>query len=181
MIELPTLRTDRLVLAPLRPKHSAGMFELWSPELVCRHSGEAHNFQGDLIPLPATCRSDSDQIIEFFQKHEALGSAFRWAISLEPDQAFIGTFGANKLGDAIEIAYHQIPRYWGHGFMSEAASAGIGWLQTAYEPIVFEAFVEPDNHASIKLLNTLGFHEDEKLRKSAVRYQRVSAEISPVL
>lgn len=176
MLELPTLRTDRLVLAPLRLKHSAGMFELWSSESVCRHSGEAHNFQGDLISLPAIHRSDSDQIIEFFQRHEELGSAFRWAISLEPDQTFIGTFGANKLGDAIEIAYHQIPKYWGHRFMWEAASAGIEWLQTAYEPTVFEAFVEPDNHASIKLLNRLGFHEDEKLRAGAVRYQSTRAE-----
>lgn len=172
MLNLPVIETNRLQLAPLRQQHSQGMFELWSSEAVCRFSGEATNFVGDPIRLPALTISDSDQIIDFFERHEALGNGFRWAVTERSSGSFVGAFGTNSLGSTIEIAYHQIPEYWGNGFMAEAAVAGIDWLVSEYEPGLFEAYVDPANSASIRLLLRLGFLLADESRDGAVRYER---------
>ena len=158
------------MLVPRRKRHSKGMFELWSSEEVCRYSGEAANFAGDPIQLPAVTASDSDQIIEFFEQHEVLGNGFRWAVCERSSDDFVGTFGTNSLGDTIEIAYHQVPRFWGNGYMVEAASAGVDWLVSEYNPEVLEAFVDPANLASIRLLERLGFHVANESRDGATRY-----------
>ena len=119
MLKVPTLTTPRLRLEPLRRPHSPGMFALWSAPEVCKYSGPVEDWEGNLVRLPAPDSTESDKIIQFFEKHEAQGTAFRWAI-LHRQGEFVGTLGCNSLGDPIEIAYHLIPRHWGQGFMGEA-------------------------------------------------------------
>lgn len=154
--EPPFLRTERLVLEPLGPKHSAGMFLLWSREEVCRYTGAAQDWYGNAIALPAASKTDSDKIIHFFEQMARADRGFRWALVTRADDEFVGTVGFNRLRPIAEIAFHLRPDFWRRGLMREAAEAALAWSkQTGVSTV--EAFIEPGNAASSGLAQRLGF------------------------
>ena len=95
-IQIPTLQTERLRLEPLAMSHSCGVFELWSDPNVCRYSGIVRDYAGEIIPMPAASREDSDRIIDFWIRAAEDGWGFRWAILMSeegdqtPDKAIEG-------------------------------------------------------------------------------------------
>jgi len=156
-LDLPTLQTARLVLEPLGPHHSAGMFRLWSQEAVCRHSGPAEDAAGRPIRLPARTPADSDGILDFFIRRAARGLGFRWAM-LEGPQ-FVGAIGFNHLTPRAELAYHLHPDAWGRGLATEATEAALAWAAGRGDVLEAEAFIEPANTASIRLAERLAFRK----------------------
>ena len=168
--DIPRLTTERLELEALTAAHSAGMYELWSAPQVCEHSGSAEDFTGNRIVLPARTAADSDRIIDFFAQHQSRGSAFRWAMIFRESQEFAGAIGFNSIAKCAEIAYHLIPRYWGKGLMSEACRSAIRWATATIDVTAIEAFIEPANVASIRLINSLGFTATGESKDGADRY-----------
>lgn len=164
------LETERLVLEPLGASHSEGMFELWSSPEVCRYSGEAADWSGNPLRLPAATAEVSDAIIDFFERHAAAGNGFRWAAIEAGSGAFIGAIGYNALGSEAELAYHQVPRFWGYGFMREACETALQWAEGEGTRMVV-AFVEAENVRSVSLVAQLGFRRTEVEREGAVRYE----------
>lgn len=170
-LHLPTLRTARLILEPLSLEHSAGMFAMWSKPEVCRHSGPAQDFEGRPITLPARTPADSDKIIDVFVRSAAEGTRFRWAVRLLATGEFVGAVGFNSLGPCSEYAYHQHPDFWGQGLMTEASLAALGWLRQRPDAREVEAFIEPDNQASIYLAKRLGLQPTSETSDGAERYK----------
>ena len=162
------LATERLRLAPLADADSAGMYALWSDPAVCEYSGTVRDYAGNVIDMPARTREASDRIIDFWQRAAADGWGFRWAVSLEGE--FTGTVGFNSLRECAEIAYHLRPTFWGRGIMQEAATAAIAWLGDRATAV--EAFIEPDNQASIALAIRLELHATPTFSEGAQRYVR---------
>jgi ribosomal-protein-alanine N-acetyltransferase len=156
-------------LVPLSSAHSHGMFELWSHPEVCRYSGDARDFEGRSIALPAASTRDSDRIIDFFVRSADSGTAFRWAVVMTSGQ-FIGTAGFNSLGARAEYAYHLHPDFWGKGLMSEASRMALGWLRTRADCSEAEAFIEPENRASIRFALRLGFRATGEVGNGTDRY-----------
>lgn len=169
-MKIPTLHTSRLCLEPLGRQHSAGMYALWSCPQVCEFSGPAYDLEDRRIPLPAVHPRDSDRIIEFFLAQTAWGRASRWGILLLGSERFIGAAGFNSLGSCSEIAYHLHPDYWGNGFMTEACLAAIEWAFQSHGAGSLEAFIEPKNQRSIRLIERLGFVRARHSRAGATRY-----------
>lgn len=175
-INIPELTTQRLELKPLDCCHSQGMFALWSSDAVCRYSGTVTDYQRNQLEMPATSSQTSDRIIDFWQRAAGDGWGFRWAVLLGSE--FIGTVGFNSLKLCSEIAYHLVPTYWGCGYMREAAQAAIDWRTkgglpegiNTKEDYSFEAFIEPNNQASIALALRLGFQPTEEVHEGARRY-----------
>lgn len=147
------------------------MYELWSSPAVCAYSGEAEDLAGNPIHLPARVPGDSDTIITFFKQHRRDSTAFRWAARHLPDDAFIGAVGFNSLGSCCELAYHMIPRFWGNGFMQEACRAAINWALHQHGATTIEAYVEPRNERSVRLLQRLGLTATGDARHGAGRYR----------
>ncbi len=170
-LDLPTLRTARLILEPLSLEHSAGMFAMWSKPEVCLHSGEAQDFDGRPIALPARTPADSDKIIDFFVRSAADGTRFRWAVRLLATGDFVGAVGFNTLGPCSEYAYHQHPDFWGQGLMTEASQAALGWLRLRPDAREIEAFIDPDNQGSINLARRLGLQPTGETSDGAERYK----------
>lgn len=169
-LHLPVINTSRLVLEPLSKVHSQGMFDLWSDPAVCEYAGIVRDCDQKVISTPTKTRSDSDRIIDFWQQAAFDGWGFRWALVLsEPQGAFVGTLGFNALTECAEIAFHLLPAYWGRGFMAEAARAAIAWLNMRGATHL-EAFIDPENTASIMLARQLGMDASCTFSEGAQRY-----------
>lgn len=167
-IPVPSLATERLVLTPLTLDHSAGMFEMWSAPEVCEFSGDAVDIDGRPIELPARTAGDSDRIITYFIERQRLGLGFRWAMLLRADKTFVGAIGFNVLAPHAELAYHLVPAAWGHGFATEAGRAALTWAWDHVEMV--EAYVEPANVASTRVLGRLGFSPGTTIKDGARRF-----------
>jgi ribosomal-protein-alanine N-acetyltransferase len=170
MIVPPSLSTERLLLEPLGRHHSQGMFLLWSSEEVCRYSGPALSWDGDPISLPAATPADSDKIIEFFECAAVAEKGLRWAVLKKGSEEFVGAVGFNSLLPTAELAFHLRPEFWGLGLMREAAEAALGWLRTRRSNVHVEAFIEPANVPSVRLVRRLGFQSTGTLHDGAERY-----------
>lgn len=178
-LKIPTLATRRLRLEPLSTSHSPGLFDLWSDAEVCRYAGTVRDHDGKVIDMPAASRAESDRILDFWLKAAADGRGFRWAALLRASrESFAGTIGFNALGDCAEIAFHLLPRYWGRGLMTEASAAAIAW-QRGNGASEIEAFIEPENAASIALALRLGMSATEAYSQGARRY-RLAVSYPPI-
>lgn len=169
-LDLPILRTQRLILEPLSPAHSAGMFALWSAPEVCLHSGPAQDYGGRPIDLPARNAADSDRIIDFFLRSAQAGARFRWALRMLDSGDFVGAVGFNTLGPCSEYAYHLRPEFWGRGLMTEASQPALTWLAARPGSQEVEAFIDPANLASIALAMRLGLRPTGESEDGAARY-----------
>jgi ribosomal-protein-alanine N-acetyltransferase len=170
MITVPILTTERLRLEPLSRRHSDGMFLLWSSVEVCRHSGQAVDWDGNPIRLPAAQRADSDKIIEFFENMATADRGFRWALLMGDSQEFAGAVGFNSLEPTVELAYHLRPEFWGRGLAREAAEAAFAWVNAETDGAPIEAFIEPGNVLSAALARRLGLAATGVLRDGFERY-----------
>lgn len=165
-----TLMTSRLTLEPLSFAHSHGMFQLWSDADVCKYVGPVKDYAGAPIHMPVTTSANSDRIIDFWLKAADEGWGFRWAVlTRDPDPAFAGIVGFNALKPCAEIAYHLSPAYWGRGIMTEASKAAVDWARD-HGVTEIEAFIEPENTASIALAKRLGLRATDDYSDGAQRY-----------
>jgi ribosomal-protein-alanine N-acetyltransferase len=168
--EFSELSTERLRLEPFAHSHSDGVFSLWSSPEVCRLSGEAHDWQGRPIHLPARSPIDSNKILDFFIRRAAEGSGIRWAVISKRSDQCIGAVGLNSIAPTAELAYHLHPDHWGSGYATEACTAVLEWCRLNLPGVAIDAFIEAENVASTRLAKRLGFEETTALREGARRY-----------
>jgi RimJ/RimL family protein N-acetyltransferase len=152
------LRTERLVLRPLRRGDEEALFALYSDPLFMRYwntppwpvLAEAAKVIGeDLAAMPA-------------------GRYLRLGIRAAEGEALIGTcglFAFHEPSRRAELGYGLAPASWGHGYMTEALSALLGF---AFGPLGLnriEADIDPGNEASARALGRLGFVQEGFFRE----------------
>jgi RimJ/RimL family protein N-acetyltransferase len=135
------------------------MFELWSQPEVCKHSGPAVDSSGRAIELPARAPSESDRLLEYWLE-------------------FVGAVGFNALGACCEYAYHLVPRFWGAGLASEASRIAADWAFSHGAESV-EAFVEPANPRSVRLVERLGYRRIHQRPEGPSRYVLTREQTRP--
>ncbi|MCC7265848.1 MAG: GNAT family N-acetyltransferase [Caulobacteraceae bacterium] len=108
-------------------------------------------------------------IIAWAQDIAAAGTGVRWAILA--DEALIGTCGLQNIecerGSRGEVAYDLSPAWWGRGVMAEVLPA---LLRHGFETLGLrrlEAFVNPGNARSERLLLRHAFFLEGTLRDYA--------------
>lgn len=82
-----------------------------------------------------------------------------WRVSRRDDGAVVGICGLLKrdtLPDA-DIGFAFLPAYWSHGYAREAAEATLRYAHDTLHLPRIAAIVSPDNAASIRLLERVGF------------------------
>jgi len=74
-------------------------------------------------------------------------------------EAFTGWVSLTPLEDTgrIQLAYRLVHDAWGHGYATEAAGAMLNYGFTRLELPEIVAVVWPDNVASVRVLEKLGF------------------------
>lgn len=146
-----------MLLRPITDKDTAALFAHFSQEEVTKY-----------MDIDAFSNiTEATQIISFFRESLERQEGMRWAITLQGKDELIGTCGFHrwsKVHFKAEIGYDLLPALWGKGIMTEA----IGLiLKYAYEELQLnriEAFVDPANAASSRLLGRLGFRHEGMLR-----------------
>ncbi len=142
---------------PLGREHSAGMFVLWSSELVCRYSGVVSDVDGNTVSTPVKSVADSDLIIEFWMEARRAGWGCRWVLELCGTGEFVGAIGFNALGEVCEYAYHLVPVYWGRGLLSEASKPVFEWVSSAWGCREVVAVIDELNDRSVTFVRRNGF------------------------
>ncbi|WP_073085820.1 GNAT family N-acetyltransferase [Chitinophaga jiangningensis] len=154
-MHVPEITVGELVLRPFKDKDAAALFRLFSKDEVTRFMDIA-SFRNI---------TDATQIITYFRELQQAEEGFRMAIMLGTE--LVGTCGYHKWNKPhfkAEIGYDLLPEYWGKGIMTVAVGALLDFGFQEMELNRTEAFVDPLNTPSSRLLGRLGFQKEGLLR-----------------
>jgi ribosomal-protein-alanine N-acetyltransferase len=144
------LETSRLVLEPLVLAHAEVMCELLADPLIYLHLDEPS------APALAHLRRSYAQR-EARESPDGKQLWLNWIVRPRGGPP-VGYVQATVLSPGIAwIAYVLASKFWGRGYAVEAVQAMLTELTAAYEVRRYLATVEAANHASIRLLERLGF------------------------
>jgi len=143
LASLPARKTARLRLVPLLPRHAARLSAITDDPAIARH---VH-----FLALPFT-RGDALRLIR------GKGGGRDRFIGIWRGGALAGVIGAHLVGvDAIEIGYWIARASQGRGYATEAGAALVALLRRCFPERLIFAECRPDNCASWRVLEKLGF------------------------
>jgi len=149
----PELLTERLRLRALTPRDaSAVLAVVGDPEVTRYHS----------VPTLTTL-AEAQAALERLGIALLARDAIRWAIELVEHGEMIGTVGLLRFDFEhrhAEIGYEIARRWWGLGLTPEAAAAVIRYGFSVLGLHRIDAGVLPENDASVRVLQKLGFIEE---------------------
>ena len=89
-----------------------------------------------------------------------------WLVEVKDEQAPAGICGLLKRGTlpGVEVGYSLLPTFRGKGYAFEAAEAALGYARDVLGLPRLYAVVNPDNAASIRVLEKLGMKFEHPLR-----------------
>lgn len=150
---IPHINTARLSLRAMRPEDFDRYAQIWAMPGVVRHIGGA-----------ARSRDEAWKAFLTNAGHWQMTGFGQWAVIEQSTRRMIGQtgffFGARGLGEDFdaypEAGWVLVPRVHGRGYGREAALAAHDWFDRVLPgPLV--AIVTPDNTASLKLADRLGY------------------------
>ncbi|NGZ75100.1 GNAT family N-acetyltransferase [Saccharibacillus alkalitolerans] len=156
--EFPLLETPRLILREARPEDRDGLFALYADEEVMRY-----------LPLdPFETAEEADDEMGWHARIFRERTGIRWMIEERESGAFVGTcgfLGIEREHNRMEIGYDLARGHWGKGLMPEAVRAVLDFGFGPLRANKIEARVDPDNSASVRLMDKLGFVREGLLRQ----------------
>lgn len=140
--------SDRLGLVVMDEQHVEGAKHFWGDPDVMAESGGASKLEN----LPAI-------ILAYRQCYEATGITVFGVIEKHSGQ-LIGASGFNGTANdkKIELIYHFAAAFWGKGYATEAGALALKLAQKQNGIHLVYASADPQNKASLKVLEKLGFH-----------------------
>lgn len=165
--EFPEIKTERLVLRKVKEDDAKDLYNYYSNPNVTRYL----DWNG-----PESVE-DTINIIRSWNNEFKKKNFIRWAITLKGINLIIGTvvictkdrstdYGlfTHKITDSISIGYELSEDYWNRGIMSEAVKAVISFAFAEIGTHRIQAYVEPDNKASLHILKKMHFQVEGLLR-----------------
>ena len=154
-MNIPSVRTPRLLLRPWTPDDADSLFDILQEDGILRY-----------FPDPAPPRREkAETYIAHHLAHWEQYGYGHWAVATEDDNRVVGWTGLEHLPelDETEIAYLLSKRVCGHGYASEAARAAIrfGFGTVGLGSII--GLVHQDNIASISVLEKCGLHYADRI------------------
>lgn len=154
--EFPNIETDRLLLRQLSVEDATDLFTYYSNPELYRHL----DWNG-----PQSI-SEAKEIIEVWNDGFQEGWIIRWAIVLKDTDKIVGTIFLSEFEQCFraEIGYELSQKYWNRGLMTEATKEvlSLGFNTIGLNRI--QATIEPQNIASIKLVEKFNFKNEGLLR-----------------
>jgi len=146
----PLLTTSRLALRPIEKSDTERVLSLRSDPRVMQYIDR---------PL-AKSKLEAREWIENIQEMLINQQGITWGISLNNDSRLLGSIGfwrIEKEHFRAEIGYMLTPELQGKGIMQEAMKVAIEYGFDVMNLHSIEANVNPENKASIKILERNGF------------------------
>ncbi|MEZ5463698.1 MAG: GNAT family N-acetyltransferase [Lysobacteraceae bacterium] len=154
---LPTLEAERLRLRAPRETDADALFAVFSDPKVTRYWSHG----------PWTETAQATELIDGICRGALDGQFRQWAIADHRDDRLIGTvtlFQLNRSHRRCEVGFALRSDRWGEGLANEALSRAMRFAEEKLDLRRFEADVDPDNTASLGLLERLGFEEEGRAR-----------------
>lgn len=146
----PVLETERCMLRKIEVNDALSLYEYLSMDEVTKYY--------DLETL--TSKQQAVDLIQGLLQRYKVGRQIRWGITLKNSNNIIGTCGFHTLEPdhyKAEVGYELHPDYWGAGIMSEVLAKVVDYGFTEMNLNRIEAFYQPANLASKKVLEKNGF------------------------
>jgi [ribosomal protein S5]-alanine N-acetyltransferase len=130
----------------------------------------AYGWFGDAVVMRFTA-TGADKSVEQtrarlveYQKHQREHGFSKWLMLDSRSGDYIGDSGLLVLPEYgwIDLGFRLARQHWGKGLATEAAAA---WVRTAFDNLNIArlgAFVHPENVASIRVLEKVGFHAERQ-------------------
>lgn len=93
------------------------------------------------------------------------GERYGWAITRAGSDRLIGMLEIRIGATKAEMGYVLAKRFWGQGYMAEAARPVVEWALAQERIHRVEAFCDAENHGSARVLEKVGMTREGTLRK----------------
>ena len=156
MSDVPTLKTERLVLRPVRIEDADAYFEMRNDTEVARYL---------LRPPPRSV----DEALASLKRMESVNA---WALTRAGEDKLLGTIGLPRFdaeNRCTSISFELRRDEWGKGLMGEAAATVIQHTFEVLKVHRIQAEIDPKNAPSIHLAETLGFVTELEARSAFER------------
>jgi ribosomal-protein-alanine N-acetyltransferase len=155
----PNLETERLLLRRVNSNDVKEIFALRSNPETMKY-----------IPRPLV-KTDEDALEHIAMIDSKIDSneGINWAITLKDNPKLIGVIGHYRIKPEnyrAELGYMLLPEYHGKGIVSEAVKEAVKYGFQVMKLNSLEAIIDPDNHASAKVLEKNGFVKEAHLREN---------------
>lgn len=154
---LPTIRTERLVLRPVRMSDARAMYEYSRDEEVARY----------VLWEPHKSLLDTYEVIWDMKRQYCRGWPSSFAIALNDTDQMIGTIGfmwINAENRSAEVGYSLSRSYWNQGYMTEALKAVLQYAFGTLDLHRIEAQHDIMNPASGQVMKNAGMVQEGVLR-----------------
>ncbi len=149
LFPFPFINTERLQLRAIQEIDLDDLYTLRTNASVLKYL----NREKDTIEKTTSILT---QIINNVKNNDAI----TWAINIKGDTRLIGTIGlwqVDKFNHKAELGYMTLSDHWGKGYVSEALKPVMDYGFEHMRLHRIEAEVNPENAASIRVLEKHGF------------------------
>jgi RimJ/RimL family protein N-acetyltransferase len=144
--------TERLSIEPIGPRHVEDLFAALDDPRVGTFIG------GPDVTTPAALRERIDRLVAGPPADGPEERWLNWVMRRTHDRRVIGRLEATTYPDGwAEVAWVLGPVHWGAGFATEGARWLLDHLDTDLGISEVWAAIHPDNAASIRMVERLGF------------------------
>jgi RimJ/RimL family protein N-acetyltransferase len=151
------LTTERLTLRPMLPEDAEAVFEYRTLPEVSKY----------LLWRPAKVQDLKERWAGLADKPNITGTWYNLLMYPTGSNTLIGDTGIHFIDDhQVEIGYVLNPQHQGKGYAAEAMQAVVNYIFTTLGKHRITASVDPDNAASIKLLQKLNMLKEAHFKKS---------------
>jgi len=148
------IETERLTLRPFEPTDAEAAFGWFGDPVVMRFTPTG----------PDKSIEDTKARLTLFMEHQKAHGFSKWLILDRASGIPIGDSGLLVFEDYgwVDLGFRFAQPFWGKGLATEVASA---WVRAAFEKFRLTqlgAFVHPENVASIRVLEKVGFRSERQ-------------------
>ena len=144
---MKVIETERLILRTLKMEDIDAVMAFWGDREVMKYCGGAGT------------KERETRALKYYINMQKERNFSPYLTLLKESGQIIGVCGFNppNNGYDAELMYHLAIKFWGKGYATEAAAACIDYAKEQLKIKKIGASIDPENNASQKVLEKLGF------------------------